>query len=111
MSKNVLAGLYGGDVTRKMKMQHKQKVGKARLKERSIGNVVIPTSAFFTVSSLSISIMMGNSRLLALQISRYSEVRQVNVKILSKLAGSGKNSTSNLFSENRFVFLFYLIGS
>ncbi|KAM0746804.1 GTP-binding protein lepa [Meredithblackwellia eburnea MCA 4105] len=47
--KDVTAGLYGGDYTRKMKHLAKQKAGKKRLKERSIGNVTIPTSAFFTV--------------------------------------------------------------
>ncbi|KAL8277389.1 hypothetical protein RQP46_010229 [Phenoliferia psychrophenolica] len=47
--KDVTAGLYGGDYTRKMKHLAKQRAGKKRLKERSIGNVTIPTSAFFTV--------------------------------------------------------------
>lgn len=32
-----------------MKQLAKQRVGKKRLKERSIGRVTIPTSAFFTV--------------------------------------------------------------
>lgn len=32
-----------------MKHLAKQRAGKKRLKERSIGNVTIPTSAFYTV--------------------------------------------------------------
>ncbi|GJN87534.1 hypothetical protein Rhopal_000488-T1 [Rhodotorula paludigena] len=47
--KDVTGYLYGGDVTRKMKLLAKQKVGKARLKERSIGRVTIPTEAFHAV--------------------------------------------------------------
>lgn len=76
MRKDVTAGLYGGhyerkvrrlllpplflfllqstrdradDSTRQMKHLVKQREGKKRLKERSIGRVSIPTSAFFAV--------------------------------------------------------------
>jgi translation elongation factor EF-4 len=49
LKKDVTSALYGGDVTRKMKLLAKQRVGKRRLKERNIGRVVIPTGAFFTV--------------------------------------------------------------
>lgn len=47
--KDVTAGMYGGDYTRKMKKLVKQREGKKRLKERSIGRVSIPTEAFYTV--------------------------------------------------------------
>lgn len=41
--------MYGGDQTRKDKKLAKQREGKKRLKERSVGRVSIPTEAFYTV--------------------------------------------------------------
>ncbi len=47
--KDVTAGLYGGDVTRKRKLLDKQKKGKARMAAMGKGKVNIPTDAYLKV--------------------------------------------------------------
>ena len=44
--KDVTAGLYGGDVSRKNKLLDKQKKGKKKALARGTGNVHIPPAVF-----------------------------------------------------------------
>lgn len=49
MKKDVIAKLYGGDVTRKNKLLEKQKKGKKKMMALGIGKVDIPTDAYLNV--------------------------------------------------------------
>lgn len=46
LQKDVTQHMYGGDITRKMKLREKQKKGKKKMMERGKGNVNIPNDVF-----------------------------------------------------------------
>ena len=46
MKKDVTQHMYGGDITRKMKLREKQKKGKKKMAARGKGNVTIPQDVF-----------------------------------------------------------------
>ncbi len=46
MKKDVTQHMYGGDITRKMKLREKQKKGKKKMAERGKGTVAIPQDVF-----------------------------------------------------------------
>jgi GTP-binding protein LepA len=46
MKKDVTQHMYGGDITRKMKLREKQKKGKKKMAERGKGSVTIPQDVF-----------------------------------------------------------------
>ncbi len=49
MRKDVTAGLYGGDATRKLKLLEKQKKGKKKMLRMGAGSVEIPSEAYMRV--------------------------------------------------------------